>query len=102
MTVTMTFSERAKHLRERAGLSFFDVGYRVRDYQKTLKPHAKSYGMIERIEKGEKAEEDTDVVFLGMLAKIYGCELEELSPLAAERAGTVIDLLEYAPRDSNP
>lgn len=97
-----TFGERARALREKAGLSFIDVEFAIRQYRPELAPHTFSYGTLERIERGTKPEATVDTVFLAMLAKIYDCALEELSPLAAGRAGAVIDILEYAPRDSNP
>lgn len=96
------FGERARYLREQAGLSFIDMEVWMRTNREIYGPHVFSYGTLERIEKGAKPEESVDTIFLALLAKLYKCDLEELSPIAAQRSGAVIDLLEYAPRDSNP
>jgi transcriptional regulator with XRE-family HTH domain len=85
--------KRARALREKAGLSFIDVEFELRQHRAELSPHTFSYGTVERIERGSKPEESVDTVFLALLAKIYGCSLEELSPAAAERATKIRQLL---------
>lgn len=78
-----TFGERMKEARKAAGpLSVENATYAARDYL----PRALWFSTetLRRMESGETAEEKADPFLVGVLARVYGVALSELSPIAAK------------------
>lgn len=99
-TKTKPFWQRMRDARDAVGLSLDEVGYRVRDIAPAH--WRSSRATVNRLEQPEAKEESADPVLLQILAVIYGVELAELSPIAAEQFDRILELPTLSIRDMWP
>lgn len=86
-----TYGERCREKREARGLSL--SGARDALLFTIPRRYVPSIKTLHRMEQGEIAEEKADGIVLYGLAKVYGCNVRDLSELAADELEGVRDLL---------
>lgn len=85
------FGSRIRHQREDAHLSLIDLMIEVR----ARLPRSKwvTHETLRGYENGTRPEDRADPVVVAALADVFGCRVEDLSPLVAEAADVIRELL---------